>query len=201
MISLKELVPNFKIFLDMDGVLCDFDEGFKKYNPLNITFTEYERLYKQKKEEFKIKKEQGNVTGKFTELRNPWEILSRPENGKHFWSELEWLPDGKKLFKYLKSQKLHIEVCSAPDRTFYSVNGKKEWCKRELGAHIKVNLTNPREGEKSIQKVKFAKSKFDILIDDMQKNIDAWNAVGTGIHHVDYENTVKQLNEIINYEN
>lgn len=194
---LKELIPIYKCFVDLDGVLCDFENGFKKFNELNLSFEFYYKTYKQKKEEFKNKKKQKLVGGKFLDLKNPWDILSDPMVGNKFWANLKWMSDGKDLWNYLKSKNIYIEICSAPDKTNYSVIGKKEWCKRELGSDIKVNLTNPKIGEKSINKVKFANSKFDILIDDKIENIIEWNKVGTGIHHVNSLLTIQKLEEIL----
>ena len=50
----------------------------------------------------------------------------------------------------------------------------------------------------SVRKAAFAHKKA-VLIDDRDKNIDCWvEAGGIGILHTTADNTIKQLNDIIN---
>jgi hypothetical protein len=73
--------PKYTIFCDMDGVLCDFDLGYK------------------------------DLTGKSTDEANTvgksyfWKLFreSVGENEKEFWANLEWQPGGKELWGYIES--------------------------------------------------------------------------------------------------
>jgi len=71
--------------------------------------------------------------------------------------------------------------------------GKTIWCKNHL------NLPGDRIffSKKSNQKQYYA-SKFSILIDDFEDNINEWrNAGGTAVHHVDTEDTIRQIKEAV----
>lgn len=93
---------DYKIYCDMDGVLVDFDRGYKE-------LTGREASFNIPKEEF-------------------WEPISKA--GAPFWIKLKWMPDGKQLWDYIK--KYNPELLSAPSREESSKMGKRIWVKREL---------------------------------------------------------------------
>jgi hypothetical protein len=86
---------------------------------------------------------------------------------------MEWMPEGKKLWNYLKN--LDVEILSAPSRSKLSVDGKKIWVKTMLKPTPKLNLV------RAVEKQKFANPN-SILIDDTEENINQWvSAGGIGI--------------------
>ncbi len=106
--------------------------------------------------------------------------------GLEFWSEMPWIKDGKQLWNFVK--KFKPTILSSPRSYKFAPEGKKIWIKRELGS-INVILSN--------NKSKFAKSNR-ILIDDYDKNINAWEKRGgIGILHTDTNSTIKKLKEVI----
>lgn len=100
---LKEVEENkYIIYCDLDGVLVDFDKGYK------------------------------DLTGKSPkEVNNDtefWEPISKA--GASFWIRLKWMPDGHTLWDYIS--KYHPILLSAPSREESSKIGKRVWKKNNL---------------------------------------------------------------------
>lgn len=107
MIKLTELVNTsvYKLFVDLDGVLVDFDKG---YLQLTGHFpTSYEKIHGKEK------------------FWGPIEKMGAP-----FWFNLPWTKDGKDLWKYVK--KYNPTILSAPSQDPQSTLGKKIWLKKHL---------------------------------------------------------------------
>ena len=150
----------YKIFCDMDGVIVDFEKGYKELpNALELDGTYHS-------------------TPEF------WEPINNA--GVEFWENLEWMPDGKRLWSYI--EEYYPIILSSPSRRgFGSREGKKKWVDRELTG-------TPLVLEYSYNKQKYS-NKNSILIDDRKSNIDQWiEKGGIGILH---ENTEKTINELI----
>jgi nicotinamide mononucleotide adenylyltransferase len=93
---------DYKIYCDMDGVIVDFDKGYKELTGRDASFD-------IPKEEF-------------------WAPISKA--GAPFWIKLKWMPDGKQLWDYIKGY--NPDLLSAPSREESSKMGKRIWVKREL---------------------------------------------------------------------
>jgi len=170
-----KLFENFKqkIYCDLDAVLCDF---IKKFNTTLIS--------------------NGEVVVDFDEYRKSvgykslWDMVE--VEGVEYWSEMEWLPGGKELWKFL-IQFDNLEILTGlPEGKVseYAQTGKDIWCGRELG-DVKVNTVI---GGKN--KYKFVKNS-DILIDDLKRNCELWeNAGGIAILHTTTENTIEELKKL-----
>jgi hypothetical protein len=144
----------------MDGVLVDFDKGYEKLT--------------------------GIILGG-THLNDPhfWDPIN--EAGYDFWINLEWEPDGKELWDYIK--KYNPELLSAPSRKNESRVAKHDWVKRELPG---VTLIL-----RSAKNKKEFTAPNHILIDDRIDNINDWkNAGGIAIHHKNASDTIKKLKEL-----
>ena len=153
--------PKYKIYVDMDGVLVDFDGGYEKLTGMTT------READEKGPEFF------------------WKPISKA--GAKWWITLNWMPDGKQLWDYVK--KYNPELLSAPSREEASKMGKRIWVKRELpGAKLILRSADKKQ--------EFA-SPTSILIDDREKNIEQWEAAGgIGILHTDTASTIKKLKEL-----
>ena len=153
--------PKYKIYVDMDGVLVDFDGGYEKLTGMTT------READEKGPEFF------------------WKPISKA--GAKWWITLNWMPDGKQLWDYVK--KYNPELLSAPSREEASKMGKRIWVKRELpGAKLILRSADKKQ--------EFA-SPTSILIDDREKNIEQWKAAGgIGILHTDAASTIKKLKEL-----
>ena len=168
--------PKYTIFCDMDGVLCDFDLGYK------------------------------DLTGKSTDEANNigksyfWKLFreSVGENEKEFWANLNWQPGGEKLWETISPYNPNILSSPAIDFSLpqdqqlnpdfnQAIQGKKVWIAKNL-SNVGREIFVP-----AIQKSAFAKPNR-ILIDDMEKNINAWEANGgIGILHKNLSDTLEKL--------
>ena len=105
---------DYKIFSDMDGVLTDFDESFKKYSK-GIAPRDYEKKFG--KEKF-------------------WELIDG--TGKvGFWVGMPWMGDGKQYWDYIKNY--DTELLSSPSRSSTSRLGKRLWVRNNMPG-IKLTL-------------------------------------------------------------
>ena len=115
----------YTIYSDMDGVLVDFNERFKRFSK-GIPPTEYEQKFG--KDKF-------------------WELVDGI--GVRFWVGMDWMSDGKQLWDYIKSY--NPTLLSSPSRADHSRMGKRIWRKRNLPstklvlaqARHKQNYANP----------------------------------------------------------
>ena len=98
-------VSQYKIFCDMDGVLCDFDRRFDQF--AGIKPKEYESRF---------------GTKKF------WEIIDKV--GAQYWSKMPWMPDGKELWSYISKYK--PALLSAPSMDPSSRYGKHLWVNENI---------------------------------------------------------------------
>ncbi len=158
---LREEETQYTIYCDMDSVLVDFDLGYQELTGITT--------------------QQADANG----VEAFWEPLTKA--GAKFWITLQWMPDGKQLWDYIK--KYNPILLSAPSREESSKLGKRVWVKRELPG-VKLIL------KYASQKQEYA-SPTSILIDDRQKNIDQWEAAGgIGILHTSTANTIEQLKQL-----
>lgn len=160
---------NYDIYLDMDGVVCDFLKAARD-------LTGYD-LHSHKD----WKKIRGTA----------WKKIAEQE--ANFWANLPWTIDGKVLWEYLKPFEPAILSAhpTAEENRDHAIVGKNEWIAREL--NNKVKAINIVEGPR---KQWFATEK-SILIDDSGRNIKQWKAQGgIGIHHTNAYDTINQLNSI-----
>ena len=106
-----------KIYLDMDGVLTDFQASFKKIDGRTT-----EQVEKEGDKSF-------------------WDHVDK--GGLEFWSKMPWTKTGKQLWNYVKNK--NVAILSSPARSLpNSIKGKYIWIGRELGS-IDVNLKRARE--------------------------------------------------------
>lgn len=99
-------ISQYKIFCDMDGVLCDFDNRFEQFS--GMPPREYESKYDTKKF---------------------WELID-DKIGYTFWSKMSWMKDGKQLWAYISKYK--PVLLSAPSQKSSSRYGKRLWVEENL---------------------------------------------------------------------
>ena len=110
--------------------------------------------------------------------------------GPSWWANLEWKTDGPILWRYIKRYK--PSILSSPSRSASSREGKKAWVQSHIPrSQYRELLLYPRH-----EKQLFS-GEGKILIDDLKKTIDEWNAAGgLGIHHTSATSTIKQLKDL-----
>ena len=151
----------YKIYCDMDGVLVDFEKGYRELT--------------------------GTYSKNHPDNKSFWQPIS--DAGASFWANLDWMPDGEELWRYIKKYKPNI--LSAPSQDPSSRVGKEAWVKMNLKNNYNKLYLYSRANKKL-----FA-GENRILIDDMQQTIDEWNAAGgIGIHHTSAANTIKELKKL-----
>ena len=105
-----------------------------------------------------------------------WGMISKID---HFYDKLDPLPGSVELFKELSSIYDCAVLTAIPKEKWgitTSGEDKINWCKRWLGEEAKVHIVY------RAQKADFAKTKKDVLVDDLEINIEEWEAKGgTGI--------------------
>jgi len=165
---LREDEEEYEIFVDMDGVVADFNKRF--FDIADMLPSEFEEKYG--KDKF-------------------WDLIA--DYKKEFWSEIPMMWDAKALIDYVKQYP--YQMLTAPSSKKDSLIGKTIWMRMHTnklfgGDRPKVIF------RKADNKQEFA-APNKILIDDRAKTIDQWNAKGgIGILHTSAENTIKQLKKL-----
>ena len=108
----KEKVMDYKIHLDMDGVITDFDNQFKELT--GMMPNDFESKYG---------------------IKGFWEAIDKA--GVGFWRGMKWMPDGEEL--YNKVSQFDHELLSSPSRGDSSKIGKRLW-RRDKTPNTKLTL-------------------------------------------------------------
>ena len=142
-----------KIYLDMDGVLADFDNGLREL--LNVT-----------------PKPQGHQTQAFQN-----EMWTKMAEYQHFYRDMKPIAGAIEGFEALWNKYVNkVEILSGipkPHRNItFASEDKLSWVRKYLNEEITVNLVYRAE------KKNFCKDSSCILIDDYESNIKEWNAAG-----------------------
>lgn len=103
---------NFKIYVDLDGVLVDFERGAKE-----ILGSNWKEISKNE-----------------TEF---WRLIS-PPNHKNFFGGLEWMSDGHILWNFIK--KYHPTILTGVGNAWAHPQ-KRQWVQHELGANQPLIIT------------------------------------------------------------
>jgi len=151
----------YKIYCDMDGVIVDFEDGYKRLTGKNI---------------------KGNHVKGDADF---WQPIT--DAGANFWINLDWMPDGEQLWKYIKNYS--PSILSAPSREKSSRTGKKIWVEDNIPGTKLILKPAPEKQELAEPNA--------ILIDDREDNIEQWiNAGGIGILHTSANDTITQLKKL-----
>ena len=156
----SDFIPKYQIYCDMDGVLTDFEKRF-------VT------LLQQEGPKYYSKAVIAQVTRPkhFEKLEGQeefWRFIDQ-YIGLEFWSEMEWMPNGRQLWSFIQPYNPIILTSPSEDNT--SRLGKRIWVREHLVPAPPVEF---RFGE--------AKSDFAnenaILIDDKPSNLEAFASKG-----------------------
>ena len=162
-----------KIFFDMDGVLADFDRGVRELCGMEPT-------------------PQGDDWR--PGMDDPmWAKIREVE---HYYDKLELMPGAKNMFdtlyaKYGDKCEILTGIPKPKRGILTSGEDKTNWAHRLLSEDLVVNIVFREE------KPNFCTGRDCILIDDLEKNIEAWEAIGgTGIRFISAEHVLERIGEI-----
>jgi hypothetical protein len=161
----------YKVYVDMDGVIADFDKRFKDLSGMSPT--EYKDKY---------------GTSGF------WDFIDE-ENKIKFWVGIPVMDGAKKLIDFVKPY--NYELLTAPSAKQQSRLGKSLWIRNHTPDLFgeKPKFTFKKASEK--HQVKSSLTKFDILIDDRASTISQWNAAGgTGILFTSSSQAINDLKKL-----
>ena len=206
--------PEFQIYCDMDGVLVDFvnaavntvnedivDMSMPSHKKTGgiTTIGRVRRALEEEGRSF-ITREDIEIKGKtkVQKAANSY-MYRRVEDDFDWWVKLEWMPDGRELWDYIKV--FNPYILTAPMKQEGSREGKKAWVKKNL------QLPNGNQPEKVIlnsKKYLYANvgPTMNILIDDMTKNTVPWNKAtkdtdSVAILHTSAKDTIRQLEGLL----
>ena len=163
------------VYLDMDGVLCDFK------SPITMTL--------------------GKQT--FHQVTNrDFDEFFKGVNVSDYFKRLPMFPEGRMLIEFIIGLFGSYDICSCPLRHYVkqSIHGKNLWIKKNLDkAH------QPATAHYVFDKSKYAVKEDgspNILIDDQDNNIKAWrDAGGIAIQfeadHGQFHNLVMEINQAL----
>ena len=152
-----------QIYLDMDGVLCDWLGGVCK-------------LYGRDRDEFALASREGVDFREWLGVTNDALWAKVHEAGVDFWANLDTYPWAYDLW-VLCNKTAKTKICSTPGRwptTPDSLAGKQLWLQRELGCPGKTF----RDTNFSFSKEDFAILPGIVLIDDRKAVIEPFVAKG-----------------------
>jgi hypothetical protein len=157
-----------RLYIDMDGVLCDFTAQIRKTSGMSK-----ERWMQQSKEDM-------------------WRVVIED---KKFWSDMPWNPQGKIMWNFIKKYNPHI--LSAYLEKVYDPNcipGKYAWCRKNIGlSGGRVNLVR----RKDKQNYAMVAGQPAILIDDYEKNTSQFTQKGgIGITFKSAGQVISQLKKL-----
>lgn len=158
-----------KLYLDMDGVLADFNRGVVELCHMKPV-------------------DQGHSTKEETDAL--WDAVRKVP---HFYYQLKPIPGSVEMVKQLRQtygDKVEIltGIPKPKRRIEHAAEDKIQWTHDILSSDIKVNIVYREE------KPKYCTGKEDILIDDYEKNIREWQKQGgTGILFQNVDDLMKQL--------
>ncbi len=167
---LREEETEYKIYVDMDGVVADFDQRFLDLS--GMMPREYEAKYGR--DAF-------------------WEFIDEGENKLKFWVGIPQMSDAQSLMDYVSQY--DYEMLTSPSIKQQSLMGKGLWIKNQTknGLFKSKPKVNYRFAKK---KIEFAAPNH-ILIDDKASTIDSWNSKGgIGILHTSAADTINQLKKL-----
>jgi len=169
--QLNEQKEDYYIYLDMDGVVANFNKRFKDLSGLLPN----DFVDKYGKNAF-------------------WDLIDE-KHKVSFWRGIEIMPGAKKLVDFVS--KYPYEMLTAPSVKKQSVIGKGLWITDKVGTLYPSRPKVTYRPAKEKHNVKPDLTKFDILIDDKKSTIDRWDAKGgTAIFYQNADQVINDLKKL-----
>ena len=169
---LREEEQDWKIYLDMDGVVADFDKRFRDLAGMGPK--EFENKYGK---------------NKF------WDFIDEGDNKIKFWVGIPPMDGASQLVDYVSQH--DYSMLTAPSAKKQSRLGKLLWIRNHTGDIFpsKPQVIFKKAKEKHL--VKPSLTEKDILIDDRADTISNWeSAGGTGILYTSASQVISALKKL-----
>lgn len=159
-------VTQYKIYVDLDGVLCDLQSFI--YELTGSRFAGNNKEDKHIWKQFNVHQEAGNPS----------------------FSILDKMPDADVLWNHVKGY--HPNILTATGKLYdYGKREKTEWVRKNLDGYDKI-LTVPTSRDKA----KYANYDHILIDDRHKSIDPWLDAGGIGILHTDATSTIKRLQEL-----
>ena len=157
--------PKYKIFVDLDGVLADFDKGIEKLT--------------------------GSGPDKDNLKRDDKAMWKAVDAAGTFYRDLEPMADADELWAFLAP--LKPTILTGIPKTAGAAEQKREWCAGFVGNHVPVITCPSRNKINEAQRVT-PEGVIPLLIDDWTKDMDVWKqGGGVFVLHTSAADTIAQL--------
>jgi hypothetical protein len=120
-VKLTELQQKYKIYVDLDGVLANFEKGVSELLKAPMKYQNTNEMWRY--------------------------IKAYSRRGGKLWRDLSLMPDAKTLWNYIKKYDPEI-LSSGGDPVFGADVQKRKWVAEHFGGNVKVNITR-RSNEKA----------------------------------------------------
>ncbi len=160
-------VDRCRLFVDLDGVLADFDSGVLR------------------------------VTGRQPHRQSPGDMWRKLQAARPpFFEGLGWTKDcGQKLWDSIAP--FSPAVLTGLPRGTWAEPQKRKWCARFLGASVKVHCCASKDKKNYATSCLRFEKRQPVLIDDRLSNCEEWKkAGGAAIHHRCLAETLRQLRDL-----
>ena len=162
--------PNRIIYVDLDGVLADFEGHFQKISNLNADSVSDDEL---------------------------WKIIGGYGKAK-FFSELPWMPGGRELWSFATQNFLQVKILSALGKSDLqdkqTTEGKRMWLNKNIPSLREDDIILVQNKHKKKQ---YARGG-SIIIDDTEVVIQEWTRKGgIGILHKTATETIGKLRQYV----
>ncbi len=158
------------VYVDMDGVLADFDRGFYEISGVSSDNVSDEEL---------------------------WAKISAYGKAK-FFSGLPWMPGGKEMWNFIEQNFLTVKILSACGKSDkidrQTTQGKTHWLLHNLPSlrSSDIILVDNKHRKRHYSK------PGDIIIDDTPVVIQEWvKKGGIGVLHKTAQDTIGQLKRYV----
>lgn len=161
-----------RIYVDMDGVLADFDKHFE--NTHNMHPSAYEKAH---------------GTEAF------WKSIIGTDK---YWENIPPFPYAQEMLDFIFEHFEHVSILSAPSNSDYerTIREKRTWLNKNVKMPCGTHVPAIFRKDKHVYAAGGA-----ILIDDFENKVKKWNSHGGfAIHHKNWEDTKRALETLLERE-